>query len=65
MQHFTEEDVRRMLPMDEAISCMRELFTALAKGEAQNQPRRRLILANGSMLHSMAGSFGKYFGTKI
>ena len=65
MLHFTEEDVRRMLPMDEAIRCMRELFPALAKGEAQNQLRRRLILPNGSMLHSMAGSFGKYFGTKV
>ncbi|HTF67404.1 MAG TPA: ornithine cyclodeaminase family protein [Edaphobacter sp.] len=65
MLHFTEEDVRRMLPMDEAIRCMREVFTALGKGEAQNQPRRRLALPTGSMLHSMAGSFGKYFGTKI
>ena len=65
MLHFTEEDVRRMLPMDEAIRCMREVFTALAKGEAQNQPRRRLALPTGSMLHSMAGSFGKYFGTKV
>src|SRR5258708_5979348 len=65
MLHFTEEDVRRLLPMDEAIRCMREVFTALAKGEAQNQPRRRLILPTGSMLHSMAGSFGRYFGTKV
>ncbi len=65
MLHFTEEDVRRMLPMGEAIRCMREVFTALAKGEAQNQPRRRLTLPAGSMLHSMAGSFGKYFGTKV
>ena len=51
--------------MDEAIRCMREVFTALARGEAQNQPRRRLSLPTGSMLHSMAGSFGKYFGTKV
>jgi alanine dehydrogenase len=65
MLHFTEEDIKRLLPMDEAIRCMREVFTALAKGEAQNQPRRRLILPTGSMLHSMAGSFGRYFGTKI
>jgi len=65
MLHFTEEDVQRMLPMDEAIRCMREVFTALGKGEAQNQPRRRLALPAGSMLHSMAGSFGNYFGTKI
>jgi ornithine cyclodeaminase/alanine dehydrogenase-like protein (mu-crystallin family) len=65
MLHFTEEDVRRLLPMDEAIRCMRAAFTAVATGEAQNQPRRRLALPTGSMLHSMAGSFGPYFGTKI
>jgi ornithine cyclodeaminase/alanine dehydrogenase-like protein (mu-crystallin family) len=65
MMHFTEEDVRGLLPMNEAIRYMREVFLALAKGEAQNQPRRRLALPSGSMLHSMAGSFGKYFGTKI
>jgi ornithine cyclodeaminase/alanine dehydrogenase-like protein (mu-crystallin family) len=65
MMHFTEEDVRGLLPMKEAIRCMREVFIALAKGDAQNQPRRRLALPTGSMLHSMAGSFGKYFGTKI
>jgi alanine dehydrogenase len=65
MMHFTEEEVRGLLPMNEAIRCMREVFIALAKGEAQNQPRRRLALPTGSMLHSMAGSFGKYFGTKI
>ncbi len=65
MLHFTEEDVQRLLPMDQAIRCMRETFIALAKGEAQNQPRRRLALPSGSMLHSMAGSFGNYFGTKV
>lgn len=65
MLHFTEEDVQRLLPMDQAIRCMRKTFIALAKGEAQNQPRRRLALPSGSMLHSMAGSFGNYFGTKV
>jgi ornithine cyclodeaminase/alanine dehydrogenase-like protein (mu-crystallin family) len=34
-------------------------------GAAQNQPRRRLFLKTGATLHSMAGAWGKYFGTKI
>src|SRR5271154_7008389 len=40
-------------------------FEALAQGRAQNQPRRRLILESGSVLHSMAGAVGNYFGTKF
>jgi ornithine cyclodeaminase/alanine dehydrogenase-like protein (mu-crystallin family) len=44
---------------------MRIAFERLASGEAINQPRRRLILPTGSVLHYMAGSNGKYFGTKI
>jgi ornithine cyclodeaminase/alanine dehydrogenase-like protein (mu-crystallin family) len=60
-----EEQVRRLLPMHEAVRLMRETFAALRAGTALNQPRRRLVLPTGSVLHSMAGSFGKYFGTKI
>ena len=44
---------------------MRLAFESLAKGEAQNQPRRRLVLPTGSVLHSLAGAYGNYFGTKI
>src|SRR5579872_1801393 len=51
--------------MAEAIRLMRETFEALASGQAQNQVRRRLILPTGSVLHSLAGAFGNYFGTKI
>ena len=46
-------------------SALRSAFLAYGKGEAQNQPRRRLILPTGSMLHSMAASYGNYFGTKV
>lgn len=63
--YFTEDDVRRLLPMRECIAAMRKCFDALARGEAINQPRRRLILPTEAMLHSMAGCFGAYFGTKI
>ena len=66
MLHLTEADVRALLPMGEAIRMMRLAFEALAAGKAQNQPRRRLMLPDtGSVLHSMAGAFGNYFGTKI
>src|SRR4051794_17555985 len=65
MKHFSEEDVRRLLPMKEAVQVMREAFLAYGRGEAQNQPRRRLRLATGSTLHSLAGAYGRYFGTKV
>ena len=65
MFYFTESDVRELLPMTEAVRIMRMTFEALAEGRAQNQPRRRLILESGSVLHSMAGAFINYFGTKF
>ena len=65
MLFLTESDVRRLLPMSKAIELMREAFSKLGTGEAINQPRRRLILPTGSVLHYMAASDGKYFGTKI
>ncbi len=65
MLFLTEEDVRELLPVQEAIGVMRSAFEALAQGQAINQPRRRLTLETGSTLHSMAGSYLNYFGTKF
>jgi len=65
MLFLSEADVQELLPMNEAITMMRRAFEALAAGQAQNQPRRRLILDTGSTLHSLAGSFQNYFGTKF
>ncbi len=65
MLYLSEEDVRHFLPMREAIGLMQGAFEALAQGRAINQPRRRLILNTGAMLHSMAASYGNYFGTKF
>ncbi|MCC6539844.1 MAG: ornithine cyclodeaminase family protein [Bryobacterales bacterium] len=65
MQTITEQDVLRLLPMTEAIRLVRESFAALATGAAQNQPRRRLVLPTGAVLHQLAGAFGGYFGAKI
>src|SRR6266403_2179455 len=65
MRFITEAEVCEHLPMREAIRLMRETFAALRAGTALNQPRRRLFLPTGSVLHSMAGAYGKYFGTKV
>src|SRR6202046_4802440 len=51
--------------MREAVRLMRETFAELRSGAALNQPRRRLILPTGTILHSMAGAWGKYLGTKV
>jgi ornithine cyclodeaminase/alanine dehydrogenase-like protein (mu-crystallin family) len=65
MLFLTESDVRQLLPMKEAIRAVREAFEGLARGEAINQPRRRLLLPTGSALHYMAASDGTYFGAKV
>ncbi len=65
MLHITEDQVRELLTMRDCIRLMREVFKDLRTGAAINQPRRRLILPTGSALHSLAGAWGKYFGTKI
>jgi len=65
MIHITEQQVRDTLSMKQAVSLMRDAFTALREGKATNQPRRRIVLPTGSTLHSMGGAWGKYFGTKF
>lgn len=65
MLYLTESEVRELLPMSECIRMMRLAFEGLGDGSAQNQPRRRLILKTGSVLHSLAGAYGNYFGTKF
>ncbi|HWR50473.1 MAG TPA: ornithine cyclodeaminase family protein [Bryobacteraceae bacterium] len=64
MLYFTEDDVRRLLPMNTAIGLMREVFADLKAGRAQNQPRRRLVTPSGVVLHQLAGATPKYLGTK-
>lgn len=61
---FREADVRRLLPMKQCIEVLRTAFLAYARGEAQNQSRRRLVLPTGSVLHQLTGAFGDYFGIK-
>lgn len=65
MLYLSEADVRALLPMPVAVGLMRGVFTRLRSGSTINQPRRRLILPTGSVLHQMAAADGDYFGTKI
>ncbi|HUA84440.1 MAG TPA: ornithine cyclodeaminase family protein [Bryobacteraceae bacterium] len=65
MLFITEDQVREHLTMPAAVGLMRETFAQLRAGIARNQPRRRLILPTGTVLHSMAGAWGKYLGTKV
>lgn len=66
MLHLTEDDVRRLLPMRDAVAAVRGSFEALAGGTAVNQPRRRLVVpTTGSVLHQLAGWTGDYYGAKI
>ncbi len=53
---FTEEDVTRLLTMDDAVSAVEDAFRQLGEGSAVNCPRARVGLP-GTMLHVMpAGS---------
>lgn len=65
MLTLTEEQVRELLPMAEAVRLVRESFQELRAKNALNQPRRRLFLPSGTVLHAMAGANAKYLGTKI
>jgi alanine dehydrogenase len=65
MLYLTESDVQQLLPMTECIRLMRSTFESLRDCTSQNQSRRRLILKTGSVLHSLAGAYGDYFGTKF
>jgi ornithine cyclodeaminase/alanine dehydrogenase-like protein (mu-crystallin family) len=65
MLYLTEQNVRELLPLPVCIELLQTAFERLASGVAINQPRRRLILPTGSVLHYMAASDGKYYGAKI
>ncbi|HNY40800.1 MAG TPA: ornithine cyclodeaminase family protein [Bryobacteraceae bacterium] len=65
MLHIREDEVRRLLPIKDAIEAVAESFRALALDQASNQPRRRLFLPTGSVLHQMSGWFRGYYGLKV
>lgn len=53
--YLTEDDVQWLLDLPTAIDCVADAFRALARGAAENQPRRR-VSAPGAMLHIMSAS---------
>lgn len=54
--HLTEREVRDLIDIDSAMDCLDVAFREWAAGEADNQPRRRVVLP-GAWLHMMsAGS---------
>lgn len=63
--YLSEEDVVSCLPMAKAIELVEGAFRQLADGTAVNQPRRRLLLPAGSVLHYMAAGTRDYFGIKV
>lgn len=65
MLYIREEEVRTLLPMRDAVQCVRQAFIELAGGAASNQPRRRLFLPTGSVLHQMSAWWRDYYGAKI
>ncbi len=65
MLFISEQEVLQLLPMPEAVRLVREAMTGLGRGTSRNQPRRRLQMESGAVLHSLAGAHGDYFGTKV
>ncbi|HEU0122755.1 MAG TPA: ornithine cyclodeaminase family protein [Bryobacteraceae bacterium] len=65
MIHIDEKTVRDHLPMDRAIALLEAAFDDWREGKAHNQPRRRMTLPTGAVLHSLAGFTESYFGTKV
>src|SRR5580692_806951 len=63
--YISEEDVVACLSLPKAIDLVEGAFQQLADGTAINQPRRRIILPTGSVLHYMAGATSEYFGIKV
>lgn len=62
--YLSEQDVLACLPMPKAIELLERAFRQMADGSAVNQPRRRVILPAGSVLHYMAAGTPDYFGLK-
>ena len=67
MIHITEEQVREALPMNKAIELVEEAFRRLDGNKAVNQPRRRVVMENRTVLHYMAAGDNEsgYLGTKV
>ncbi len=67
MIHITEEQVREILSPAKAVELLETCFGRLDSGQAVNQPRRRVRMANRTLLHYMAAGDNEsgYLGTKV
>lgn len=65
MLYISEQQVLDALTMPKAIELVEQSFRQLAAGTAVNQPRRRVILPSGSILHYLGGGNPDYFGIKV
>ncbi len=67
MLFLSESDVRQLLSMDSALELVERAFLSLARGTAFNQPRRRVMVPQGAVLHAMAAADAAsgYLGAKI
>jgi alanine dehydrogenase len=63
--YITEQNVIADLSMAKAIELVEGAFHQLAEGTAVNQPRRRVVLPTGSVLHYMAAGTPEFFGIKV
>ncbi len=65
--YLSEADVERLLTMEMALAAVEEAFRQSAAGRVENQPRRRLAVPGGVLLHYMAAADSSlgYFGMKI
>jgi ornithine cyclodeaminase/alanine dehydrogenase-like protein (mu-crystallin family) len=65
--YLTESDVERLLTMQMALDAVEAAFHRQAVGQVRNNPRQRLPVPAGAMLHYMAASDAGlgYFGMKI
>ena len=55
---FSEQDVERLLPMQDALDAVEASLRALAAGQAVNHPRRRLFMPQAVGLHAMEAAVG-------
>ena len=63
---LTEENVRQLLPMEEALEQVEACLHALGTGQARNQPRRRIRMPGGMMHVLSAGDAALgVFGHKV
>ena len=66
VNHFSEEDVERLLSPAAAVEAIEGCFRRMAAGEVENRPRYRLRLDGGALAVMAAADLGLgYAGAKV